>query len=134
MPEVPLSYFRKAVLSTQIFQSNGKPIPWTNIGWNTGALETNDAKLIKELNKFAEEVKGGVQVITKEQFDELKKNSATSSRPKVWQPTVSGDLGLPIQAQSPNPQSASSPVSAAAAKPDAPVTAAGVLPAAKPVA
>jgi hypothetical protein len=129
------AYFQKFVLSTKVRLSSGKTVPWINVGWNTGALETTDAALIAELDACAEAHIGGVKRITKSEFDDLKKNSSKQSPRKTWRGTAT----QPLPKSNPKPAASaksSSPAAAATSKPapepvkvEEPVTATGVFPA-----
>lgn len=126
------AYFKKIVLTTELRLSNGKPIPWVPAGWNVGVLETSDALTISELSKYAEEQKGGVTIIDKATFDDLKKNSASKSPKQEWMPGVSTTVEQ-LQNPSPKTKSEKPSKSAAADKPavaktDKPATATGVFP------
>lgn len=138
MADTAPSYFKKIVLSTKIRLSNGNPIPWVNVGWNVGVLETTDPITISELTKRAKEERGGVTVIDKATFDELKKNSSNTSPRQVWRPTVSWEMTSPLGQASPNQPSEkpSKPDAAGKAKvkTDKPATAVGVVPGSKPLA
>jgi hypothetical protein len=126
------AYFKKIVLTTQISLSNGNKIPWINVGWQTGAIETSDPLTITELTKYAKEERGGVTVIDKPTFEELKKNSGKQlprpqpvmARASLPQPSI---LELSPKAQSEKP-SKSAAADKKVERTDKPATAKGVFP------
>lgn len=126
------AYFKKIVLTTSLRLSNGKPVNWVNAGWNVGVLETSDELTITELTKYAEEQKGGVTVIDKATYDDLKKNSVSKSPRQEWSPGVTSTLEQ-LQNLSPKTASEKPSKSAAAGKKsvertEKPATATGVFP------
>lgn len=124
------SYFKKIVLTSPVRLASGKKVPWINVGWNTGALETDNASLIKELNAVAG--KAGVVVIDQAEFEDLKKNSSKKPSNPKWSPGVT-----PPIPSSPSLKAKSEKSSAAAAaetdkptveKTEQPALASGVFP------
>jgi len=104
------AYFKKEFLHVKVKLSTGKVVEWEVVGNQSGVLEADTASVISDLKKAAG--KFGVSVITKAEYDELKKNSATALQPKPeWQPSVTGK---PPQKRSSKKSKTSSP---AAAKP-----------------
>lgn len=95
------SYFKKVLLTTRVKLSNGKSIPWVDVGWNTGALETEDELMVSELTACAKAGRGGIVAIDEATFSDLKKNSEKFSRKQEWQPLTTGPEAVnPISQQS----------------------------------
>lgn len=82
-------YFKKSFLN-QPFRFNGSAVSFENVGNNVGVRKLDDATeaaLVAELNKAADGRRGGVQRVSAEIVDGLKKNS-TSSQQSVNRPGV----------------------------------------------
>lgn len=67
------SYFRKEIVTTPLYFKTGGKVPFVIYG-EIGLLETDDTVLVQNLNIAVSRRMGGVTVITKEDYDELKKN------------------------------------------------------------
>lgn len=72
-----MNYYVKALVSNTISTKSGKKIPFVDAGGGYGLLETEDLEIIKSLDERIKVRKGGVSVVTKEKFDELKKKFAS---------------------------------------------------------
>lgn len=73
-----MNYYVKALVSNTITTKSGKKIPFVDAGGGYGLLETEDLEIIKSLDERIVAHKGGVSVVTKEKFEELKKKFGTS--------------------------------------------------------
>lgn len=73
--ENPPKFYKKELFSNRLALPNGRAVKFEQVGdTDTGVLGTTDAGLIIELDKAASDGRGGVIVITQQQYDELKKN------------------------------------------------------------
>lgn len=71
----PVRFFKKELLSNRLTLPNGRAVKFEQVGdSDTGVLATSDTLLATELDNAAAAGRGGVIVITEEQFQELKKN------------------------------------------------------------
>lgn len=68
-------FYKKELVSNRLSLPNGKAVQFETVAdTDTGVLATTDPFLSSELDKAAAAGRGGVIAITKEQFEELKKN------------------------------------------------------------
>lgn len=75
-----MRYFKKEIVSRPINASWGGRIQWQDIGGDTGVLQTDDARLIHELQQAAQNGRGGVIEIDEATMEGLKKNPPQSRR------------------------------------------------------
>jgi hypothetical protein len=72
-----MRYFKKEIVSTKLYLSNGAIMHWDEVKDDTGIIATEDGFILKELDSAISRHVGGVVEISAEIYDELKKNSWT---------------------------------------------------------
>lgn len=112
-----MKFYKKELISNRLALPNGRSVAFEQVGNSeTGILATEDAGLIGELDKAVAGQRGGVTVISAEQYQELKKN-----------PPGGRSRGRSLTAQSlrqlltTNPKPANAPAAAVKQEPSAPM-------------
>src|SRR5262245_32217411 len=77
-----MTFFRKTILSNPVATSKGYRVTFQPIGDDEGVIALEDQEAVAELRSMAERKVGGIIEITKEQFEELKKQVGQGSLPK----------------------------------------------------
>lgn len=73
-------FYKKELISTKLYATNGAPITFINIGDDTGILKTENEYLINQLDSAVARAIGGLIPISEEEYVELeKKNSGLES-------------------------------------------------------
>ena len=80
---VPTRYFVKEIVSNPIRLKSGRPVPWEEVGDDTGVISTNDPSLIEELESAAKRQVGGIRAVTLEEFEDVKKKSGAEELRKL---------------------------------------------------
>lgn len=83
-------FYIKEQVNRPLRTRSGIQIPWVDAGGDMGWLETNDAKLIEELDFAAARGLGGVRVSSFDEVEEQKKRASArqsfvNSNAKPWQ-------------------------------------------------
>lgn len=79
-----MRYFKKELFSTKLYLPSGSAVPFSNIGFDTGILATEDGYVLKELDKCLKKKIGGVVELSQNDYEELKKNSLTNLRSQPY--------------------------------------------------
>lgn len=85
-----MRHFGKSVVYNTI-QVAGKTIPFIEVESGQGIIATEDPAIIDALETRVRERRGGIWIMTEEQYDEaLKKNNALTSKPQSRLESVVG--------------------------------------------
>ncbi len=122
-------YFHKEILANAVYHQ-GKPLLFTPVEDANGILQTDDAELAAKLTEMASRRVGGIQVLTRERYEELKKKPTVKL--EVTE-TRYGNSGPRLIANSVPMSKASQPVAAAPVPGQESVKAAGAPAPAVPV-
>lgn len=71
-----MRYFQKEIASNRLYLPNGRPIEFEIVGSDTGllAVEDNAQELLSQLDNAIKRRVGGVVEITRDRYEDLKKN------------------------------------------------------------
>jgi hypothetical protein len=80
---VEMRCFVKELVSNPIRLPSGRPVPWEDVGDDTGVLSTNDPSLITELENAARRQVGGIRLVTAAEMEDVKKKSTVEELHKL---------------------------------------------------